>query len=80
MVRREAWHVSRCLPTCQALAMNVELSKEQINYLAALLRDSAHRKQKRARSVHPNDRADMEAAAMRDYELRKLLIAAKLRG
>lgn len=58
---------------------DVSLTDNEINRLCALLRDSAQDKKRRARKVHDNDRADMEASAMRDYELRKKLIAAKVR-
>lgn len=56
----------------------VELTPNEINHLCTLLRDAAQDKKRRARKVDPNDRADMEASAMRDYELRKKLIGAKV--
>lgn len=57
--------------------VSVTLTIDEINTLCSLLRDSAQYKKRRARQVHPNDRANMEASAMHDYELRKKLIAAK---
>lgn len=55
----------------------VELTDNEINRLSELLRDRAQETKRRARQVHENDRADMEASAMRDYDLRKKLIGAK---
>lgn len=54
------------------------LTDNEINHLCDLLKESAQAKKKRARAVHPNDRADMLASAMRDYELRKKLINMKV--
>lgn len=60
------------------MTITVELTQAEANYLAGLLRDSAQSKKRLARQVHENDRADVEASAMRDYELRKKIIAAKV--
>lgn len=57
--------------------MMLDLTDNEINILAEMLRTSARQKQQRAKQVHANDRPDMEASAMRDFELRKKLIAAK---
>ena len=56
---------------------DVTLTDTEINRLTVLLKESARAKQKRAREVHLNDRADMEAAALADFELRKKLIRMK---
>lgn len=58
--------------------VTVTLTTTEVNIISALLRDSAQAKQSRARQVDPNNRADMEASAMRDYELRKKFIGAKV--
>jgi hypothetical protein len=56
---------------------DVNLTDNEVNYLSKLLKETAEAKKRRAREVHPNDRADVEASAMRDYELRKKLVGAK---
>lgn len=53
------------------------LTDGEINRLATLLRDAARAKQRRAREVHPNDRADLEESALRDFDLRNKLIGLK---
>lgn len=55
----------------------IDLTDNEINRLCELLRASARAKQKRAKEVHVNDRADLEASAMSDFELRKKLINGK---
>ena len=54
------------------------LTRTEANRLATLLRDSAQAKKRLARQVHANDRAEVEASATSDYDLRKKVIAAKV--
>lgn len=59
-------------------AVLVPLTKNEINRLSSMLRDSAQSKKRRAREVDLSSKQDIINSAMADYELRKKLIAAKM--
>ena len=62
-------------------AVAVFLTANEINYLTKMLRDEANSKMKRSRQLARADATsslDLQASAMRDHELRKKLIGAKV--